>query len=346
VPRWPAAANDTGSMIGSCGEIVLAGVAAKQIEGVDWEAAFDVAYASSFRPLTEPEERGRDGVERYVELGWVPSDEFNESASKTLEYAWTDDVLHRWALRHGRTEEAELLEEAALSFERVFNPETRFFAPRRADGTFEGTGNERSVYMRSGPFTEGNAWHWRFYALQRIERFAEMFGGEAELVSAIEEFFARSNLRREGPIREVLPPVYYWHGNEPSIHNAAMFTALGARDRAVHWSREIAYRLYGTGPDGLPGNDDGGTMSAWWLFTALGLYPIAGTDAYLWTWPLVPEAEVRTGSTTRLRIEAPGAAREAPTGEIRLFVDGVEHTDPELRHDQIVDAVLRFEVVE
>jgi putative alpha-1,2-mannosidase len=85
-------------------------------------------------------------------------------------------------------------------------------------------------------------------------------------------------------------------------------------------------------------------MSAWWLFTALGLYPLAGTDEYIWTYPLVPEAEVDTSPSTRLRIEAPGARRAPPAGTVRLWIDGVEHTDPLVRHAQIVDATLRFEV--
>lgn len=344
VPRWPAAASYTGSMIGSCGEIVLAGAAAKEIGTTDWEAAFDVAFASSFAPLDDPDRRGREGVRDYVDVGWLPSDVHDEAPSKTLEYAWTDDVLMRWALRHDRAEQAAFLDEQAKSFERIFNPATRFFAPRRADGTFDGAGQERTVFMRSGPFTEGNAWHWRFYALQRASRLAELFGGEEELAAAIEDFFVLSNLRRPGPVRETVPPLYYWHGNEPAIHAAPMLALIGARDRAIHWSREIAYRLYGTGPAGLPGNDDGGTLSAWWLFTALGLYPIAGTDEYIWTYPLVPSAEVVTGPSTTLRIAAPGARRAAPQGEVRLLVDGEAWTAPTVPHRVLVNAELTFVV--
>lgn len=343
VPRWPAGAGETGSMLGSAGVTVIAGAYLKELGGFDAQEAFDAAYNGDYGPVLEGREgRGREDIAVYDAYGYIPTDLVNESVSLTLEYAWADDSLLRMA--RGLGEDAEViahLERMAASWTRTLNPETGFFAPRRADGVFEGQRREQTIYMGGGPFTEGNAWHWRFYPLWDVPAFAAALGGEEALRAEMEEFLTRSGLGRSGPVRDVLPNPWYWHGNEPAIHTVPMMALAGDPARAAWWAREIQRRMYGDGPDGLAGNDDGGTLSAWLLFNALGLYPIAGTDQYIWMYPLFEEIEVDLPGGT-LRIEAPEARGGVPSA-FTITLNGTLVTAPTVSHAALVNgATIRF----
>ena len=138
---------------------------------------------------------------------------------------------------------------------------------------------------------------------------------------------------------QAVPDERYWHGNEPTIHAHTLFHAAGRYDRLAHWTREVQTRAYGLGPDGIPGNDDGGTLSAWYLFNAMGLYPIAGTDRYVLSTPLVEELEMTIEGET-LRVVAAGASTE------RRYVHGVtldgEAVDTFVLHADLLGGELVF----
>ena len=229
----------------------------------------------------------------------------------------------------------------ARSYENLFDAQTRFFQPRRADGSFDRVSDLAAVWMGSGAFTEGSAWHYRFYAPHDIEGLATLFGGPGPFGDALEQFFSRSALGRPGRVNLLLPDSYYWHGNEPDLGAAWMFYASSTPERRFHWVRQIQNRLYTSGPDGLAGNDDGGTLSAWYLFAALGLFPVAGTDSYIIGNPILPLAEVTLLDGTTLRIEAPGTGPEVE-GYTGLTVNGEPWTVPTIRHAQLSGATLHF----
>ena len=136
----------------------------------------------------------------------------------------------------------------------------------------------------------------------------ELFGGRDSFVAALETFFEKSKQEQDSltAVTRLAPRTYYWAGNEPDIHTAYLFVDAGRPDLAGRWSRWALENLYGDGPDGLPGNDDCGTMSAWYVFTALGFYPVPGYDKYYVGAPLFPTAEVTLPNGV-LRINAPGA---------------------------------------
>jgi predicted alpha-1,2-mannosidase len=341
-PRWPAAISYTGGMIGTWAEVLFAEGALKGIDGIDYAEAYEGVREIAMGP-TEPGHPygGRPGIEPYIELGYVPEEATSVAVSRTLEYAWGDFAIANLAGYLGKDEDESLFRERARSYRNLFHPESQFFRPRRSDGTFDLSAPPERVYMSGGPYTEGNAWHWRFYALHDPQGLVELFGSAEAFKSALSEFFTRSALGKEGPIDHKTPDLYYWHGNEPTLHSALLFHAVDAYDDVAQWVREIQTRLYTDGP---PGNDDGGTLSSWYLFNALGLYPVAGSERYLLSIPLIPYAEVDTASGT-LIIEAPGA-KPQPQRVASVSLDGSAIEGAELRHAQLLDGRLFFEIAD
>jgi putative alpha-1,2-mannosidase len=173
----------------------------------------------------------------------------------------------------------------------------------------------------------------------------DLFGGAEPFGAALEEFFSRSALGRAARPNSVLPDTYYWHGNEPDLHTAWLFYASADPSRRYHWLRQIQTRLYGNGPDGLPGNDDGGTLSAWYLFAAVGLFPIAGTDTFILGNPIVPLATLPLVGGEGLRIEAPGAS-PARGFVASTTLNGAPYSEPTITHAQLRGATLRFEMTD
>ncbi len=343
MPRWPAMLSYTRGMIGESADILFGGSAAKGLDGIDWDAAFDALWRSNYgRTFEEPVPLGRDGVDDYVTLGYLPIDRHGEAVSKTLEYAWNDFGLANLAALAGRPEEEALLRDRSRGFMNLYDPDSGFLMPRNADGSFVEGLDPIRVGQREGAFTEGSAWHWRFYAFHDPQPLVDALGEEA-FTQALEDFFTRSALGRPGPVSTALPDPYYWHGNEPAIHVAYLFHAVDRYDRVAHWVREIQLRLYGDGPDGLPGNDDGGTMSSWFLFSALGLYPVAGSDLYVLGTPLFPLAELDLGDGSTLTIEAPGA--DADVRYVRsVTLNGERVEGDRVRHVDLSGSTLRFEM--
>lgn len=340
IPRWPAMQTFTGSMIGTPADFVFAESALKGIEGVDYDAAFDALYTTATeKPPEGAMFRGRTGVERYVQLGYLPADEFDESVSRTLEFSWSDWALANLADHLGRSEASELRDRSE-NWKNLFNPQGAFFAPKNADGTFEPVGG--STFGREGPYTEGNAWHYRFYPIWHPEAFAETFGGQESFFTPLSAFFEDSKLEGGG-FQTVLPDQRYWHGNEHDLGAVYLFHYAGRSDQVGRWSRAIQTTAYTTEPDGLPGNDDGGTLSAWYLFSALGFSPVAGGDGYMLGSPLFPYAEVDVANGETLVIEADGAAVDVPYVD-DVSVDGEPAQGATLTHEQLMGATLTFEM--
>lgn len=339
IPRWPAALSYTSGMEGEPAAIMFAESAQKQIDGVDYEAAFQsfkVVADASPPPGTPYQARG--GIERYIELGYIPADEQSSSASNTLEWALADHALGRLAQTLGHTEDAPRYLARGESWKNIYNPDEGFFWPRNADGSWANLPSRTAYNERSGIFVEGSAWHYRFYVLHDPKALAQFVGEEA-LEERLDEFFEKSKLFNGNRTQLFLPDPYYWHGNQPSIHTVTFYAALGRLDKLSHWTRQIQYFAYTTGKDGLPGNDDGGTMSAWLVLSAMGLYPLVGTDTYVPMPPMFPRLTVQL-EDSQLVVEAPGASREKGLiSEVLLNNEVVAET---IKHNALNGSTLRY----
>jgi predicted alpha-1,2-mannosidase len=331
-PKWPLATGDAGSMIGASAEIVIADAYAKGLTDFDARGVYAILRAAALDPAAPAAGRGgRSAFDLYDPLGYVPASH-GGSVSLTTEYAHDDFALAGLARALGEHADAERLLGRSRGYRQLFDPQTGFLRARDAAGSFASPFDPEQW---TEDYVEANAWQSLWMAAHDAEGFASLFGGPSRMVEKLEEFFERARAEHEAPrgndpLAAYLPAVYYWHGNEPDIHAAYLFAQAGRPDLTQKWVRWILENLYGDGPDGLPGNDDGGTLSAWYVLSALGIYPIPGSDRYVLGAPLFPRAvlAVHGGAFT---VEAPGVSAEnLYVQSVRL--NGAPLALPEIRH--------------
>jgi predicted alpha-1,2-mannosidase len=333
VPRWAIAHGDSHTMIGSPGEIVLAESALKGVPFDDEKKAYQLARVAAYAPSPGPC-GGRDAIAEYLKLGYVPST-VGGSVSRTQEYAVADAALAGWAKRLGNGDAAEL-GKRGRSYARLYDPTSGFFRAKQADGSFVPGVNPDAM---SDEYVEGNAWHYLFMAPHDPEGLAETLGGKDAALGRLREFFEAS--KDDASILGVRR--HYWPSNEPDIGAPWLFAAWGSPAESWQWLDWIVTTFYGTGPDGIPGNDDGGTMSAWLLFAGVGLYPLPGTDRYVVAAPRFPKMVLhRKSGDLRLECSRWPKPGRVPKG---VTLDGVPLATNIVTHAQLAGShLLRFEI--
>jgi len=320
LPRWPAGVTDSGSMIGNSADVVLGESFIKGVRDFPVESAYNMALRQATLPVAVG---GREQLSDYMGLGYVPYDVAGDSAAKTLEYAINDHALGLWASEMGETESAAALVWRSHNYRNVFDAETDFMRGRNSDGSWapledEGWGEA---------FAEGNAWQYSWLAPHDPQGLAELFGGPEQMVEKLEEMFSMSGDEEDS----FMPDPYYWHGNEPDLHAAFLFAEAGRPDLTQEWVKWVRESKYASTPEGLDGNDDGGTLSSWYIFAAMGLYPLNGTDRYVLTTPVFDEVIVQRPDGA-LRIDAVGEGDYLAGAAI----DGVPLESASVRHSQLV----------
>ena len=299
LPVWSHHANENWCMIGYHAVPVIADAIVKDIGGFDYGRALDAC-------ITTAHNGWYDGLDDYMRLGYVPDERTASSVSVTLEYAFDDWCIARTAEK--MSSETRLLTSLKAdtnlyrefmsrshNYMNVWDASTGFMRPRKADGIFREDFDVLSTHGQG--FIEGNAWNYSLYVPQDPERLVSLMGGRKRFVQHLDSlftmylpdsFFAETeDITREGIIGN------YVHGNEPSHHVPYLFIFAGQPRKTQYWVRHIMDTKYLPAPDGLSGNDDCGQMSAWYIFSALGFYPVApGSDRYYLGSPLVKEAEM------------------------------------------------------
>lgn len=295
-PRWPAANGEGGSMLGAPADIVLAETWLKGIRDWDMDAAWPRMRAQAMGE-GEYAYNARPDVRSLEAYGYYPSDLFGNSVAWTQELAWADHALALLAGDLGQDADAAHFAWRSYTWKNLWDADKGFFHGRLSDGTFEPELNE---ILWEEEYTEGNAWQYLWMPFPHADALAETLGGQDVAKERLTFFFDEAE--KEGLLAG--PQTYYWHGNEPDIHAAFLFALWGDRDASYQWQRWIREELYALAPDGLAGNDDGGTLSSWYVFSALGFYPIAGTPWYVAGVPLFDEARfaVDGGTFTTRRI--------------------------------------------
>lgn len=332
VPRWPLAHGYTGGMVGTPADQILGGTVLKGITDWDHAEALDAAIANSIGPQPSA---GRAGVEGYVDRGWVAWEDTGTPASKTLEYAWSDFAVARWAEHQGRSADAALLDGLAGNWANTWDPQMGFFRGRSADGSF---GAPIDDHAWEDDFVEGNAWHYLWYVPFDVDSMiAVQHGGDRQafldrLGTYWDEVYAEPD--------DLFPDDWYWHGNEPVLHYAALGSLAGEQALSAESARWLMANRYDDTPEGLDGNDDAGTLSAWFAFQAIGIYPIAGTDRYALTSPLFERVEIDRPDGTWVI-----TARDvSPTGLYvkRAVAGGEALQHPWLTHEQLATGSLEL----
>ena len=312
LPVWELAANETNTMIGFHAVPVLADTRAQGVTGFDADRALAAMQAAAFHDGF--------GQPAFNRQGFVGVEDEPESVSKTLEYAFDHAVIAGFARALGRDSLARAYGRRALGYRHVFDPATGFFRPRQNGGWLTPF-DPREV---NNHFTEANAWQYGFFAPHDLGGHIRLLGGPAAYAAKLDALFAAPDAttgRNQADITGLIGQ--YAHGNEPSHHVAYLYGYVGRGERTQRLTRTILDSLYAPTPDGLPGNEDCGQMSAWYVFTALGLYPVTpGSGQYALTGPRFDRAVVRLAGGRRLVIEAnPDAGPYVQ----RLTMDGRPH---------------------
>ncbi len=261
LPVWELAANETNCMIGYHSVSVITDAYAKGIRNFDQNLALEAFIASS---LNNEEKIA------YNDLGYVPSELYSESVSKTLEYAYDDWCIAQFAKMIGNDGAYEKYMERAQSWKNLFDPETKFFRPRRNGGFIE----PFDPYQVNFNYTEANAWQYRLFVPHDIETLIEYHGGKENFRKALDDMFSadpKTTGREQADITGLIGQ--YVHGNEPSHHMASLYNYVDQNfEKSYSMTQRIMKEMYKPTPDGLCGNEDCGQMSAWYVLASHNLY--------------------------------------------------------------------------
>ena len=324
LPKWPMAHGYTGGMIGSPAQQVVAGSWLKGVRDFDEDEAWELVHKAA---LEGQPAAGRVGLESYQDLGYVSFEAAGDPASRTLEFAWSDASLVAWGDALGKDTSA--IQAQAGNWKNTYDSETGFFWGRHADGTFE---TVDPTHWNEG-FTEGSAWHYVWMVPQDVPGMIELqHGGDTEaFLERYDDFWAESYQEEDG----AAPEKFYWHGNEPDIHYAFMGSLAGHADHSADPARFVLDERYDDIGFGLDGNDDGGTLSAWYLWGASGLFPVAGFDTYALGSPIFERVEIDRPDGT-LVIRAPGVSEQGRYIQAATL-GGEPFSSPTLTHAELIE---------
>ena len=309
IPRWPMANGYTGVMNGDNSVPLMVNL--YMFGARDFDTATALEYMVKGATTAAPAQWGyveRQGIADYQRLGYVPNDRalvghVRKGASQTLEYAIDDFTIGRFADALGEDAIARTYAKRAQNWRSIFDPATRYLRPRDSNGDFPaGPGfvpPKKGQFGQDG-FEEGNAEQYRWFVPHDIAGLVEAMGGSATVIPELDRFFSRLNVGPNAP--------YQWCGNEVDFAMPWLYDHLGQPWKTQALVRRIQRELYAPTPDGLPGNDDLGAQSSWYVWSALGLYPVTpGTADLALHTPLFPDIELRLGNGHTLRIRAPAA---------------------------------------
>lgn len=340
LPIWSHYANENWCMIGYHSAAVIADAVVKGNDDFDTQKALEAVVSTSNVDYF-------DGIGDYKKYGYVPSDGNSSSVSKTLEYAYDDWAIARMARKLGRKDVYERYQQRSQNYRHVYDASIGFMRPRRADGSWRPDFNTRSTHGQG--FIEGNAWNYSLYVPQNPDRLISMMGGKQRFAAHLDSLFTMQlsdediaqteDITRDGIIGS------YVHGNEPGHHIPYLYNWAGQPWKTQERVRMIMERMYSNTPDGLCGNDDAGQMSAWYVFSALGFYPVApGSDHYAVGSPLVKRARIHLENGHTLTIETRNQSPENVYVK-RILVNGSPIHRNYLTHGELTGgATVTFEM--
>ncbi|WP_299531549.1 GH92 family glycosyl hydrolase [Ulvibacterium sp.] len=341
LPVWVLSGNETGTMPGYHSVSIIAEAYLKGIRDYDTEKAFE-----AMKKTMTGDERG---LGPYQEFGYIPYDIMDQSVSISLELAYNDWCLGQVAKEMGKQEDYEYFTKRSKAFQNFYDPNSGFLRGKSSDGTafHEPFDPKVSNHIEDTDYTEGNAWQHSWYVLHDVGGLIELHGGGEPFSKMVEQLFTESSELKGDNISADISGLIgqYAHGNEPSHHIAYMFNKAGQPWRTQYWSREILNSQYTTQPDGLSGNEDCGQMSAWYVMSAIGIYPMNPASLeYEIGSPLFKKSTIKLPNDKTFVISAPNTSKE------NLYVQSVKLNGESLnrtyiRHEEIVSGgTLDFEM--
>lgn len=294
MPIWDLSGCYTGCMIGYHAVPVIADAYLKGINDYDANKAFEAMKHSATRDHL--------GLDAYKNLGFIPVEQESESVSKTLEYAYDDWTIAQMARALGKESDFKTYSERAQNYKNLYDPSTGFMRGRFRNTWF----SPFDPYEVNFNYTEANSWQYSFYVPQDISGYMALIGGKEQLEARLDELFTaevKTSGRDQADITGLIGQ--YAHGNEPSHHMAYLYNFAGKPHKTMERVYQILTELYQNAPDGISGNEDCGQMSAWYVFSSLGFYPVTpATDQYIIGTPLFDKATINLENGKQFTIVA------------------------------------------
>ena len=312
-PEWSSPGH-RGCMVGNNSASVLADAYLKGVKVEDTKTLFEGLVHGSENVHPTVSSTGRRGHEHYNTLGYVPYDvKINENAARTLEYAYDDWCIYKMAKELGQPQEViDRYAKRAMNYRNLFDKETKLMRGRNADGTFQ---TPFSPLKWGDAFTEGNSWHYSWSVFHDPQGLIDLMGGDDVFVEMLDSVFTVPPIYDDSyygfPIHEITEMTVmnagnYAHGNQPVQHMIYLYDYAGQPWKAQYWVRQVIDRFYSAQADGYCGDEDNGQTSAWYVFSALGFYPVCpGTDQYIMGAPLFKKATIHLENGEDFVIEAP-----------------------------------------
>lgn len=326
MPIWDLSANYTGCMIGYHAVPVIADAYLKGIRGYDVDKAFKAMKHSAVQDKL--------GLESYKSTGYVPVETEPESVSKTLEYAYDDWTIATMAKALGNEEDYKAFIQRAQHYKNVYDPETKFMRGRLNNKWFA----PFDPYEVNFNYSEANSWQYSFYVPQDVSGHIQLMGGKAQYEQMLDELFAaktETSGRDQSDITGLIGQ--YAQGNEPSHHMAYLYNFVNKPYKTQAMIRKILEEQYANTPDGISGNEDCGQMSAWYIFSALGFYPVTpGSNEYIIGSPVVKSATINLENGKTFQINAPNNKKGRPYIK-NVSLNGMEHQQSYITHGDIVN---------
>lgn len=310
LPSW-SFPGETGGMVGNHAISLLADAWAKGIRTVSADSILKAYAHEAMNKGPWGGANGRAGWKEYFTMGYVPFPESHGSVTQTLEYAYDDFCAWQLARSAGLKHWERVFGRQMMNYRNLWDPATGFMRGRGADGTFV---EPFDPLEWGGPYTEGNAWHYIWSVFHDVQGLINLFGSDRSFVKKIDSVFTMENTVKPGWYGSVIHEMkemqladmgQYAHGNQPIQHLPYLYSYAGAPWKTQYWVRQIMNRLYNSGPQGFPGDEDQGGMSAWYVLSAMGLYAVTpGTDQYVIGSPLFGRMTLTTEDGHQFVVEA------------------------------------------
>ncbi|MEG0038087.1 MULTISPECIES: GH92 family glycosyl hydrolase [Bacteroides] len=351
-PEW-ASPGHRGCMIGNNSASVLVDAYLKGVKVADVETLYNGLIHGTNHVHPEVYSTGRQGNEYYNKLGYVPYDvKINENVARTLEYAYNDWCIYQLGKKLNRPKkELALFAKRAMNYRNVFDKESNLMRGRNLDGTFM---TPFSPLKWGDAFTEGNSWHYSWSVFHDPQGLIDLMGGEQKFTHMLDSVFSVPPVFDESYYGQVIHEIRemqimnmgnYAHGNQPIQHMIYLYNYAGQPWKAQYWLRQVMNRMYTPAPDGYCGDEDNGQTSAWYVFSALGFYPVCpGTDEYVLGAPLFKKATLHFENGNDLVIEAPQNNDENIYIE-SMTLNGKEYSKNYLKHEDLLKGgVIHFDM--
>jgi len=342
LPEW-ASPGHRDCMIGSNSATLIADAYLKGVRGYDIKTLYEAVIKNTKTegPMSSV---GRKGVDYYNKLGYVPYDvKINENTARTLEYAFADWTIWKLAKELKRPqEEIDLFAKRCQNYRNVFDPKTKLMRGKNQDGTFQKPFNP---FKWGDAFTEGNSWHYTWSVFHDIQGLVELMGGKKEFIHMLDSVFVVPPIFDESYYGQVIHEIRemqimnmgnYAHGNQPIQHMIYLYNYAGQPWKTQKWVREVMNRMYAPTPDGYCGDEDNGQTSAWYVFSAMGFYPVTpGSDQYVLGAPLFKKITVKLENRKEVVINAPENSAENKYIQSASF-NGKEYSKNWLSHSELM----------